>query len=121
LKDVQIEKLDWREFLEGEMTATDEKALNDYFDKFTKPNGHCPGCKKEFAEGIIAILGGGIDTVSVEWGMQHGEARCRGCGWPYRGLHYDVGPIKKLGPWFLSYHPEFVGTKKKANLDKKRT
>ncbi len=100
------EKLDWREFLTGDLKPEDIKAFDEYFEQFTKPDGKCPGCKKEFAEGIIAMLGGGVDTVAVEWGMVNGEANCKGCGYPYRGLHRNVGPLESLGPWFLAYHPD---------------
>jgi hypothetical protein len=49
--------------------------------------------------GIDLMIGGGF-----EWGVAHGEGRCRYCHYPMRGHHQvdGLGTIKNL---FLPYHP----------------
>jgi hypothetical protein len=40
----------------------------------------------------------------VKWDLAHGEAYCKHCGYPMRGIHHikDLGKINNL---FLAYHP----------------
>lgn len=50
--------------------------------------------------------------VAYEWGLAHGEARCSGCKWPARGMHYPKGrdgtELYSVRNLFLAYHPDFV-------------
>ncbi len=98
IKSKNMPKLNWREILDakGDISTEHSEALTEYFSKFVKSDG-CPNCG---AKGLGPFN-------NVAWHIQHGEAYCttKDCGWPYRGIHYDVGPIKAL-TLFLPYHPD---------------
>ncbi len=101
--------LNWREFIEdpkGELTPEQIEALDTYFKKFMHPDGKCPGCGKGFPKSAVeSFLGPAMDLCTVEWGLAHGEAYCTESKYPYRGNHYNIGPVKALRNWFLPYHP----------------
>lgn len=93
--------------------------VDEYLSHFCKPvtkDGaqRCPKCGKAF-NGLMAMVGM-PDVVAIEWGLVHGEARCTGCKWPYRGVHRIKGkdhkdgdePILRISNMFLAYHPDEV-------------
>ena len=88
---------------------------NEYLCQFAAPikDGddqvcfHCGGR----LNGMMHALGVGVAYV---WGLAHGEAKCSGCGWPARGMHYPKGADGKelwsARNLFLAYHPDVVAT-----------
>ena len=85
---------------------TDEELArwDAYLAQFARiDKGLCICCGQSLAalslRGIDLMIGGGF-----EWGLAHGEGRCRYCLYPMRGHHQvdGVGTIKNL---FLPYHP----------------
>jgi hypothetical protein len=106
LKDLNLPRCDWRTFLKFTpsedmkfLPQKDADALDEYFKHFLPLNERCVKCG-HFHEGILGRF---------RWSLKHGEGQCStgGCGWPARGIHYDVGPIKKL-EMILQYHPDIV-------------
>lgn len=109
MKAAKMAACDWRRDLftitEGG-TEADERKLSEYFSKFLPPGSRCPACLNEFAKGILgAFLGAADGMTSLEWGLAHGECFCIKCRYPFRALHYDVGPMKSLNV-ALPYHPD---------------
>lgn len=99
----------------GEGTPTDFiEQLDAYLARFARPIHNeegepvCLNCGGVF-NGFKSLFG---LSVSVEWGITHGEARCTGCGWPMRGMHYpkdaDGNELLTMRNVFLAYMPEFV-------------
>lgn len=91
-----------------------EAALDRYFSQFAAPARNeegkrvCINCGGVL-DGFMHALGVGV---AFQWDLAHGEARCSGCGWPARGMHYvkdDGGDeILTIRDFFLEYHPENV-------------
>lgn len=84
--------------------------IDAYLHGFAEPTGKCLKCGTPTTGLMGALMGG------MEWGLVHGEMRCRTCKWPGRGYH----PIKdeKGDDLFeqslqlcLQYHPDFVTEK----------
>lgn len=107
--------------INGELPQEYLDAINGYLDTFCKPiregegdeqRAICPKCGEQQG-GILSMLGLGV---GIEWGIAHGEARCTGCGWPYRGMHYIKAkdakegdkPLLTIRNLFLAYHPDNV-------------
>ena len=109
LEQLQAENLprcDWRSFLKiegGELSADEVAALDAHFAHFLPP-GMC--CKCGAQQGASDVMQAFLGIAKFTWGIQHGEGFCstKGCGWPARALHYDIGPIKRL-ELILQYHP----------------
>jgi len=91
IKEKNMKKLSCEDVLEStkDLSAEDRLLLDEYFSKFVKSDG-CPCCTNKYGH--------------VQWGLCHGEAFCS-CGYPYKGVHYDIGPIKAL-KIMLPYHPD---------------
>lgn len=109
LEALQAENLprcDWRSFLkvEGELSAEDIAALDAHFAHFLPP-GAC--CKCGAQQGAKDIMNQFLGAGKFQWGIKYGEGSCSTpeCGWPARAIHYDIGPIKRLG-LILQYHPD---------------
>lgn len=100
--------MDWMNHVNDpktELTEDDKIALDTYFRKFCRPDGTCPGCRRELPNMMIeAMIGESIGKTRLEWGLVHGEAFCVTCRYPYRGLHYNIGPFDRI-QLFLAYHP----------------
>jgi hypothetical protein len=103
-----IPRLNWTELLtvtEGEIAPDESAAMTTYFSRFVPPqkDGGCVGCGERLtgSSDVSAFLLGATFT----WGIQHGEGHCLACGYPARGIHYDVGPIKQVR-LVLQYHPD---------------
>lgn len=93
----------------GQLAPWHEAALDAYFVRFAPPNdGKCLNCG-DVQGGLMAQLTG----TGFAWGIAHGEGYCRTCRYPGRALHYDVGPIKRLGA-ILQYHPDFLTSARDA-------
>ncbi len=109
MKAAQMPKCAWKDVFtitEGTIDEADERKLTEYFSKFLPPQDKCPGCQNEFAKGVLgAFLGGASGMTGLEWGLAHGECFCLKCRYPFRALHYDVGPLKSLR-FSLPYHPD---------------
>ena len=95
------------------LPEADAAALNAYFRPFAAPvvteNGdvrhlYCLCCGEEMNR-----FGHGV---AMMWELTHGEARCSGCGWPARGMHYvkraDGTEVCTIRHVFLQYHPNEV-------------
>ena len=72
-------------------TEAQQSVLDAYFARFVAApkdaDGHtlCICCQKRMLDGLMGLLGGlSDDTTTIEWGLAHGEAHCRACGWPSR-------------------------------------
>lgn len=95
----------------------DEIVVNNYLKNFAVPlekDGEtCCVCCEEPITAFGQMFGSGV---AFAWDLAHGEARCTGCGWPARGMHYvkreDGSTIFSVQNFFLPYHPEVVTTKK---------
>lgn len=95
-------------------------ATDEYLSAFVAPvkagNGEpaCFHCGKRI-DGLMSVLG---VAVAYEWGLAHGEAKCSGCGWPARGMHYPKGADGKelwtASNLFLAYHPDQVTARSDA-------
>lgn len=93
-------------------------ALEEYFRIFAQPvrsadGKHvvCVGCGKP-VDGLMSAITG--SHVAHAWGLTHGEARCSGCGYPSRGMHYvkghDGSEILTVRNFFLYHHPDELVT-----------
>lgn len=91
-------------------------ASAEYLTQFVAPvkvegKPACFHCGERF-DSFLQCVGAGV---AYEWGMVHGEARCSGCKWPARGMHYpkdtDGKELWKAQNLFLAYHPDFVNFK----------
>ena len=101
-------------FMVGDDTPADfVDDANAYLADFATPvksDGAllCLHCEKPI-DGFKQMFGTGV---AIEWGLAHGEGRCSGCGWPYRGMHHPKNrngeELFSLRNLFLAYHPEQV-------------
>jgi hypothetical protein len=84
--------------------ADDELARWDaYFAQFAKlADGRCLCC----GESLRCPLGMGLFG-GFEWGIAHGEGRCKHCGYPMRGYHRVEG-LGRIDNLFLPYHPSVL-------------
>lgn len=100
LKAARMPRLYWRTILAPEWDETTEEgrawvaALDAYFVHFVR-FGKCVAC----GEHLTGLFG------SFRWGLANGEGECGACGYPARGIHRNVGPIKSLH-LALQYHPD---------------
>ena len=102
----------------GEVDGPEKQSVLDATDAYLKAfvapvrdadgNIACFHCGKAI-NGFSAMFGTGV---AYQWGLTHGEARCSGCGWPARGMHYpkdEAGnELWALRNFFLAYHPDEV-------------
>lgn len=62
-------------------------------------------------------LMGAVMGTGFEWGLQHGEGRCKGCGWPATLYHFvrdkNGKEVLTLRGFLLQYHPDNVTAKHK--------
>lgn len=103
LQAMNLPPANWREFLKAEgLTPDEEAALDAYFVHFLPP-GPCVKCGSQQGGDVLASF---LGTAKFRWGIAHGEGFCsaKGCGYPARAYHYDVGPIKRL-TLILQIHP----------------
>lgn len=103
--------------IEGEGEAVTEfvELVDKYLEPFAAPAKGADGkpvCIKcgERQDSFMQALGMGV---ACSWGIVHGEARCTGCGWPYRGMHYvkrdgEEKEALTMRNFFLPYHPDHV-------------
>ena len=111
--------LDWRTMMSADADApkTLTDALDAYFEPFAQPERSeaagenpmlCLKCREPLTGMFASMFGKG----GFEWGMAHGEGRCRCCGWPARAMHYvkdDSGKeVLTLRNFVLQYHPDVV-------------
>lgn len=95
-------------------------AWDAYLAPFAKPivrdgKTFCLGCDAQL-DGMMQAIG---VAAAYRWDLAHGEARCSGCGWPARGMHYpkkkdgsDLGSIRNF---FLAYHPDALTPAEKSD------
>lgn len=113
LQGMRLWRLDWRNLFtitadQGDgVTPEESMALDTYFARFLPPSFRyqCIACDR--------VLTGFCGSFS--WGIQHGEGFC-GCGYPGRGKHYDVGPIRAVD-YVLQYHPSDLLTRDSARTE----
>lgn len=114
VKSKALPRLQWTDILkvtDGELSPEDVAALTEHFSHFTRlDDNKCPGCDSPLTGEMVQQL---LGTVTFTWGLAHGEGHCRRCGYPARGYHYDIGPIKKL-PLVLPYHPDELVKREKT-------
>lgn len=91
---------------EAEAVAT-IALIDEYLSGFAAPTGKCLKCGVPTSGLMGALLGG------MEWGIVHGELRCRTCKWPGRGYH-DINDecggklFERPLQFVLQYHPSVV-------------
>lgn len=106
--------------IEGDIPDCIITAVDAYLEPFavTPQNEQgeplCLHCRKP-VNGMMQMFGA---AVAYQWGLAHGEARCSGCGWPARGMHYikdaDGSDLMTLRNVFLPYHPDYVSKREGA-------
>lgn len=73
---------------------------DEYLSKFAKLTGaRCLCCGNQLSCWLGMGWFGG-----VEWGLAHGEGRCKFCHYPMRG-HHKVEGLGRIHNLFLPYHP----------------
>ena len=80
---------------------------DSYLQQFARmEQGICICCGQCLAalslRGIDLMIGGGF-----EWGLTHGEGRCRYCLYPMRG-HHQVDGLGTIQNLYLPYHPSVL-------------
>lgn len=122
LQSANLPRFNWREWLvpknEGDthekILGNDVTVLDKYFSHFVAdPNKIgciCCGLRQggnpvEYALGLAHF----------KWGIIHGEGNCDNCGYPARGIHYNVGPFERL-ELILQYHPDDVKLPKPSTV-----
>lgn len=94
------------------VTAEEKAPLDEYLEHFAVPANHCAKCGKKLIGSMVDQL---IGSSTFEWGLVHGEGRCKGCGWPARAYHFPKGTILERFECALSLHPDYVTEKANAN------
>lgn len=94
----RLPRLTWQHLMTGHVSLAEAVAMANYFRRYAEPSKDCLGCGAALS-GLFGLIG------TFTWGIAHGEGVCRDCGYPYRALHYDVGPIKSFN-MILPHHPD---------------
>lgn len=107
LKSTKLTSPTWRDVMavsarpdsapgEVEQMEKDLDSVNPYLEKFITPftledgTPACVCCQRRWpGNELMGALG--LGETSLQWGIQHGVAFCRVCGWPSVVYHYDLG------------------------------
>lgn len=108
LQEANLPRLDWRSLftiIEGELSAEDTKAMDEYFHQFveTRKGDGCIKCGAR--QGAKDIVDAFLGNARFTWGLANGEGFCGACKYPARAYHRNVGPIKFF-EGILQYHPD---------------
>lgn len=95
---------------DGEISDSDKTAMDSYLTQFAEPTeeGRCIKCDKKLLGSMVDQLMGGS---TFEWGLVHGQGRCRNCGWPVVLYHFPKDCILERFEAPLCVHPDLVGKK----------
>lgn len=125
-----VARLDWHTILkaDAETPAATIAALDAYFEPFAQPEFDdkrggeekpmlCLKCREPLTGFFASMFGRG----GFEWGIAHGEGRCRCCGWPARAMHYikdaDGQEVANIRNLVLQYHPDEVTERAPAKAE----